>query len=229
MSHSIAVDTVERDEHSVDEQQDDTAVDDSKSIDRQPGSGSLSKQEAWGSQVAQQRSPSNDGRYDTRTTFYYGEQCTYSSFFRSRDRHQLHRKPADRRSWSTLAKWNDGMRDIDGSRKQRNFEADVRRWVQTFGNQLDCHGTQIERVEHIVTGEIDLDHFGRRRLSAEKVILSTISLVVDDDMSVDDPEQFDLSDWIIYRDQFEELMDSIDMDMDELWTIRKLVRNEISL
>lgn len=191
-------------------------------IDRQPGSGSLSKQEAWTSQAAQSRQSSNDGRYGTRTTFYYTGSSDDPRHLQDRDRHQLHRDPADRRGWSELSKWNDGMRDIDGSRKQQNFDADVRRWVQTFAKQLDCNETQVAQVEHVVTNELDLGNFGD--ISAEKVILSTISLVVDASTTID-PDDFDLDNWIIYRDAFEEMMDAVDMDRDELWTVRKKVHD----
>ena len=116
------------------------------------------------------------------------------------------------------------MRDIDGSRKQQNFDADVRRWIDTFCNFLNCTDLQRDRVELIITDQIELEEFSYQRLSAEKVILGTISMVVDEDMSVEDIEEFDIDDWIIHRDDFRTLMDDIEMDSDELWQIRKQIQ-----
>lgn len=183
-------------------------------IDRQAGSGSLSAQEAWVSETT--NGGPNDGRSITRTTFY-------ATDVDGAGPPQQHRDPADRRSWAELAKWNDGM--WDPGRFKSNFEADVKRWSQTFCGELDLNSYETDRVEYIIT-HIDLSAFKQHRLSTEKIILAVISLVIDAETTVDDIEEWDISEWIIYDDRFEGLMADLEMDRDELWTARKLVYNE---
>lgn len=184
-------------------------------VDRGSGAGTLEKTDDWLKDKHSEYSYANDGRSHTRTTFYWRSGDRTPKKNRSRDRHQLHRDPEDRRSWSELANWNDGVGDP--SRKQDNYDADVSRWVQTFCGQLNCNSYQEQRVGHIVES-IDLDDFGQ--IPAEKVILGVISLVIDDDQN-QDPEEWTPDDWIVYQDSFESLMDDLDMNRGTLWTVRK--------
>lgn len=192
-------------------------------IDRKHGSGSLSQTEQWVDEQSQGRSALNDGRYDTRTTFYFAHNEPGDSM----DRHQLHRHPRDRTSWEELASKNDGMGDSD--RPMQNYDADVVRWTETFCSQLELNKTVQDRV-HYVIGEIDMKDVGYgHQLSAEKAILGAISLVVDDETDVDDVEDWDLDDWIVYDDMFEELMESVGMDRSELWSLRRIIHEKSSL
>lgn len=190
-------------------------------IDRAAGSGSLSATEGWAQNKHTDYEYANDGRSDTRTTFYWTNGDQTPSHLRSRDRHQKHRDVDDRRSWDELAKWNDGKGEP--SRKQDNYDADVRRWTQTFCNQLDLTGYQYRRVLYIVEEDLDLGEFGW--IPAEHVILGTISLVIDAETNPD-PDDWTPEDWIIYRDDFEELMDSTEMERGTLWSVRKRVHHE---
>lgn len=183
-------------------------------VSRKTGDGSLSRTEGWTDQVSQEHLTPNDGRYDTRTTFYY------SGTGPSRDRHQLHRDPEDRRSWSTLAKWNDGVGEPD--RNDQNNKADVFRWVQTFTGFLELPSYQRNRV-HYVIDNLELSEFNP--FPTEEVIVGAISLVVDAEEDAEQ-EDWDVDDWIIYRDDFSQLMDDLEMSQSNLWTIRRMVQQE---
>lgn len=178
-------------------------------LDRSKKSGASSwventmDEESWGT--------SNDGRSDTSTTFYYWE-----SNDRGRNKHQLHRRPRDRSGWSRLSTLNDGVGEPN--RAQKNFEADVRRWARTFAGQLDVTPYQKERTEYVIE-HVDLELFGPYRFSSEMVILGILSLVVD-------KETADIDNWIVYRDDFEGLMDDIGMDRSDLWTIRQILKEQ---
>lgn len=200
---------------------DSRAVTDDPEIDRSPGSGSLTVTEGW--VVESEMDGLNDGRYGTRTTFYAWEASGDGPS-------QQHRDPEDRRSWSDLAKWNDGMWEPD--RSVQNFGVDVERWTQTFCNFLDLPEYQYERVEYVMN-DIDLTDFRPRKISVEKVILGVISLVVDSENDVDDIEDWDIDEWIVYDDAFETLMCDVGMVRDDgepergsLWEIRKIVQSE---
>jgi hypothetical protein len=190
------------------------ATDGSDNLYRGNGAGSLEYEDGR----APVDSGPNDGRYDTRTTFYYSynDQKSAEEY---RDRHQLHRDPDDRRSWEMLAEWNDGVGDPGRSRQ--NYEADVGRWIDTFAGQLGLSDYHRERVEYIIN-EIELSH---GKITAEQMILGAISLVFDAD--IEDPDAID--DRIIYRDTFNELLDSVDMDRADLWTVRRVVHQKTTV
>jgi len=180
-------------------------------IDRQAGSGALTKKDGWEQEHHEEYGYANDGRSNTRTTFYWRGDDSTPSHMRDRDRHQRHRDPEDRRSWDELAKWNDGKGEP--SRKQDNFEADVMRWTQTFCNQLDLTEYQYERVRYVVE-HIEMGEFGW--IPAEHIILGTISLVIDAETDADP----------VYRDDFEGLMEDTSMERGTLWTVRKRIHHD---
>lgn len=189
-------------------------------LDRSAGNGALDTTDGWAQNKHAEYEFANDGRSDTRTTFYWSEGDETPAHMRNRDRHQQHRDPEDRRSWDELAKWNDGVGEP--SRKQDNYEADVRRWTQTFCNQLNLTGYQYKRVKYVVE-HIEMGDFGW--IPAEHIILGTISLVIDAETDAD-PEEWSPDDWIVYRDDFEELMDDTNMERGTLWTVRKRIHHE---
>lgn len=190
-------------------------------IDRRPGNGTLDKQEGWSQNKHEDYEYANDGRSDTRTTFYWSADDNTPGHLRNRDRLQPHRDPDDRTSWERLAKLNDGVGDP--SRKQDNFDADVRRWTQTFCNQLDLTDYQYKRTQYVVEEDLELGEFGW--IPTEHIILGTISLVIDAE-TTQDPEEWSPDDWFIYRDDFEGLMDDTEMERGTLWTVRKRVHAE---
>lgn len=179
-------------------------------IDRRPGCGSLTIQEAF--IRSNSRPIEHDGRAITRTTFYQidGDESGPS---------QLHRDRSKRRSWEQLAKVNDGM--YSNGQSSRVFEADKRRWARTFTSQLECTSAQTEQTMHLVE-ILDMSPFAGARTSSEKVILGCISLIVDTDTR-------DFDNWIVNRDDFRDLMDDIGMDMDELWSTRELIRDQTDM
>jgi len=189
-------------------------------LNREGGSGSLNRVDAWSQSQHVGYEFANDGRSDTRTTLYWKPDDATPAYLRSRHRHQLHRDPSDRRSWSSLAKKNDGVGDP--SRDADNFHADIKRWTQTFCNQLDL-GTYIFERTHYIVDDMDISTFGK--IPVEHIIIGIISLVVDSETSAD-IEDWSPDDWIIYRDDFQSLMDDVEMDTGTLWTVRKKVHQE---
>lgn len=166
----------------------------------------------------------NDGRYDTRTTFYYSYGRSLSAEER-RSRHQLHRDPSDRRSWQTLAEQNDGVGDP--SRKQDNYEADVRRWVDTFTSQVDLNEYYTARTEHLINEILqDSDkELWHGDLSAEWLIAGAMSLVHDAD--IEDPDRFD--ERLSQRSSFQRLMNDLGMGRTDLRLARKVAHQKTDL
>jgi hypothetical protein len=189
-------------------------------IDRGHGSGARGFNTDKNASVITQWDNANDGRSATETTFYWTAADTDSSYLRSRDRHQLHRDPDDRRSWGELAQWNDGKgsptRDMD------NYNADISRWIQTFCGQLPVNSYHQDRTAFIVDA-LDLTDFGP--IPVEHIILAVITLVVDIDSDID-PATWSVDDWIVHQDVFESLMDDVSMDKGRLWDLRKKIHHE---
>lgn len=188
-------------------------------VDRGPGSGALNDTESWAQQKHYEYGFANDGRSNTRTTFYWKSGDSTPHHLRDRSRLQPDRDPEDQRSWDELAQWNDGK--YSRTRSSDNYNADVRRWAQTFCGQLDCNSHQENRVQYVMKN-ITINEFGS--ICAEHVILGVITLVIDSETDVD-PDEWSPDDWIIYRDDFESLMESLEMDRDTLWTVRKIVHH----
>lgn len=189
-----------------------TPTADASQLCRSPGAGSLTKTEAW--VASTERAGPHDGRAKTRTTFYGSDVATDGPSQRTRDR-------SDRRTWERLAMINDGLGSTE--RDMENFQADVRRWVQTFADRLECTDHQTERTQFIIDN-LALEDLKQYRFPVEHIILGTISLVVDADITAD-PESWDINEWIIYDDTFEMLMNDMGLERDDLWTIRKLVHD----
>lgn len=213
--------TVEKNETEEASSPIDPRAESNESLDRQKGSGSLTREEGWVAET--EIEGMNDGRYDTRTTFYSWEAEGDGPPQKERD-------PSDRRSWSDLAKWNDGMWEPD--RSVQNFDADVRRWTQTFCNYLDLPSYQYDRVQYVMN-DVDLTEFRPNGFSAEKVILGVISLVVDTETDEEDIDEWDIEEWIVYDDDFESLMIDVGMVSEDetperstLWEVRKVVQSK---
>lgn len=189
-------------------------------LDRGYGSGAREYLVDYNQELISERGNANDGRSVTRTTFYWNGDSNTPPGMRSRDRHQLHRDPEDRRSWSELSQWNDGKGV--SSRKQDNYEADISRWIQTFCGQLDIGSYQRERVSYVVEN-IELSSFGP--IPVEHIILAVITLVVDAETRID-PDDWTPDDWIVHCDAFESLLDDVEMEKSRLWTLRKEIHHD---
>lgn len=190
-------------------------TDDGRIVNDERGSGSQTRSEKL---LDENYYTSNDGRSVTRTSI------GYDAVESDRSEHQRHRDKKDQRSWQDLAKWNDGLWSPD--RRGANREVERDRWAQTFANQLDCNSYQTARTRAIVA-DMDFGSYDNYTYSSEQLILGLISLVVDDDVSADD--DWTIEDWIVYRDEFESLMDDLGMDRSDCWTIRKILSNDIDM
>lgn len=172
-------------------------------LDDGSGSGAQSSREDW---VRDNHSPiSHDGRGLTRTTFYPEDAPTSGPG-------QAHRETRQKRSWSDLAKWNDGMYS-DISRGGQNFEADKHRWVDTFASQLECTSYQRDRTEWIIE-RLDMGPFMGARLPVECVILGVLTIVVD-------AEVRNFEDRSVERDDVQELVDNLDLEHEDLMQARR--------
>lgn len=142
-------------------------------LDQSGGSGSLSREDAW-VQSNSRRSP-NDGRSHTRTTFYPEDTQT-------RGPGQAHRKPANRRSWGELAKWNDGMYS-DKSRGSQNHWADNHRWVDIVTDRVGANSHQCEKTRHTLE-TITADPYPKAGIQMELLILVICSVFIDKEIEV---------------------------------------------
>jgi len=181
-------------------------------VDTESGSGSLSATEDW---IRSNSSPEeNDGRSPTRT--YFDPNDIPAQFPSQKDRDY-----EDKRSWRTLANWQDGMRS-DISRGSQNWWADKQRWVETFADQL--HGTShhIEQTKRVLK-EIDMTPYQSAGITTEVLIVAIISLYIDTDIT-------DFDNRTLVRDGTKELLDDLDSDVSEYETTRtKLRKNDKEL
>jgi hypothetical protein len=81
---------------------------------------------------------------------------------------------------------------------------------------------QTDETKNIVTS-IDTSSFGNKPI--EHVILATITLVVDRDVTPD-PDQWDPSDRIVHRPVFQDLCDAVLLEQTDIWHIRERIRSE---
>lgn len=115
-----------------------------------------------------------------------------------------------RRRMARMLRWQEGERAPE--RDAQNKEADRFRWVDTFTSELEMTDLQQERVQ-LVVDEVNMKHMAN--YSAEKVILGIITLVANEDDR-----------WIREEDGFRGLMTDLDSDLDEIKSIRKLIRTK---
>lgn len=176
-------------------------------VDDGSGSGSLSTSEDW---VRANHSPhSNDGRSPTRTYFDPRDvQGKYPSG-------QQHRKPRDKRSWQSLANWQDGVQS-DISRGGQNWWADKQRWVEMFTAKLHGSDYHEERCKEILE-EINMTPYQSAGITTELVIVGIISLLIDTEIS-------DFENRALARDETKELLDALEVDVSDYESVRKKLR-----
>lgn len=192
-------------------------------VARQPGDGVQTTEAEWSEMQAYQV---NDGRSETRTTFYPEDAgrtirssaldmagSTVSSGDVDQDTYEKYER---------LARWNDGQYAPD--RSVQNDDADKRRFARTAAGHIGLTAHQADRTVYVVDRlEPDVYRAGDR--TVEMVVLATLSLVVDEDRAPD-PETWTVSDWVVNDDQFQGLMDDIEMGMRDLWQIRHTLVSE---
>lgn len=135
----------------------------------------------------------NDGRSTTRTMFY-AEDANYDS-------------PVIEQRYRWLAKLNDGVGEK--GRFTANYNADVRRFIQTLGGHLELTAYQVDRVIYVMA-DLNLNTFGP--YSYEKISMAVISLVANEDRR-------------LIRDEpiFQTYLEDMYMDLDTLKRIRRMV------
>ena len=175
-------------------------------VDSGPSSGSLSDTEDW--MRANARPAQNDGRSPTRTTFYANDTDSHGPG-------QKHRDPSDRRSWASLATWQDGV-GSDISRGSQNWWADKQRWTETFGDLIGASEFHVERTKFVLE-ELDMTPYKSAHTTAEVVILGILSLLVDSDVN-------DFENRALAREGTRELMDDLEIGVDEYEDVRRLIR-----
>ena len=176
-------------------------------VDDESGSGALSSTDDW---VRANSSPEeNDGRSPTNT--YFNPDDAPGRYPAS----QKHRKLRNKRSWQTLANWQDGVQS-DISRGSQNWWADKQRWIETFNDQLfgsDTHQSECKRVMKT----IDLNRYQSAGISTEMVIVGVLSLLIDADVT-------DFDNRTLARSNTKELLESLDSDVSEYETVRTKLR-----
>jgi hypothetical protein len=178
-------------------------------IARSGGDGARSATEEWVAQNA--RPASNDGRSPTRTTFYAHDVDSIGPG-------QKHRDPEDRRSWGSLAKWQDGVQS-DISRGGQNWQADKNRWFDTFASYVEATERQEDRARYIVDA-VDIGPFQGAHIPIEWVILGALSIAIDEDAP-------DLASRAVERTSFAKLHADMEMDRADLRDVRQKLRAQL--
>ena len=118
--------------------------------------------------------------------------------------------------------WEDGVQS-DISRGGQNWRADKRRWVQTFGAEMDACEQHITRAEHVIE-ELELSAYTCRNskdltVTAELIIVGILSLIIDADVRSFDKRAY-------ARDGTQRLLADIESDVGEYERVRSLLRQE---
>lgn len=175
-------------------------------FDTDNGSGSLSATEDW---IRNNSSPEdNDGRSPTRT--YFDPNDVSGEYPSQKDRAY-----EDKRSWRTLANWQDGMRS-DISRGSQNWWADKQRWVETFATRLHGKSHHIDQTKQVLK-TIDMTPYQSAGITTEVLIVGILSLYIDSDVT-------DFDNRTLARDGAKELLDALDSGVGEYETVRSKIR-----
>lgn len=176
-------------------------------VDTEHGAGALTSTEDW--VRANHRPPEHDGRSPTRT--YFDPRDVSETYPGG----QKWRKMSERRSWATLAKWQDGVQS-DISRGGQNWWADKMRWTDTFGEQLHATDYHVECCKAILE-EIELEVYSASRIPVELVIVGILSLLIDSDVR-------DFSNRTLARDNTKPLLEDLEQDVSAYENVRSLLR-----
>ena len=181
------------------------AVDDF--VDAESGSGSLSETDDW---VRANSSPeANDGRSPTNTYFDPKDVSgRYPDW-------QKDRKKRNKRSWQTMANWQDGVQS-DISRGAQNWWADKQRWVDVFTDML--HGTDRhkQQCKEALT-EIDMQPYQSAGISTEILIVGILSLLIDSDVT-------EFENRVLARDNTKDLIVDLESSVSEYESVRSKLR-----
>lgn len=161
----------------------------------------------WDDREDEQAVIENDGR-SLNETFFYGESASFPEPIADRGPNST--MPRGER----LAKYNDGWRINDGYRAPRNRKADRERFIGVLCSQLEVATSLEERIRK-VTEDLPLSEMGW--YSSDMVILAVLSFVTNEQGR-----------WIRDESAFREIMQAVGMDLSDLRSCRKLVRNKCS-
>lgn len=180
-------------------------------IETRAGAAALTTTEDWVRQNS--KKPFHDGRSPTRTYFNANDA----------DSHyppgQENRDPDEKRSWATLAKWQDGM-NSDISRGGQNWWADKQRWTETFADCLYATDYHADRCKYILE-RIDMQPYQSGQIPVELVIVGILSLLIDADVT-------DFDNRTLNRDGTKDLLSDLDSSVSEFENVRKLLRKHDS-
>jgi len=193
-------------EHFVEEELIDDLVSEAY-VDDRSGSGALSSTDDW---VRANHSPhSNDGRSPTRT--YFDPRDVKGKYPGG----QKHRKPRERRSWQTLANWQDGVQS-DISRGGQNWWADKQRWIDIFSDKLYASSVHKAHCKEIME-EIDLKPYQSAGIDTEVVIVGILSLLIDSEIT-------DFENRTLNRENTKELLEDLNSEVSEYESVRKKLK-----
>ncbi len=176
-------------------------------IDSGSGAGALSSTDDW---VRANHSPhSNDGRSPTRT--YFDPRDVKGKYPGG----QKDRKLRDKRSWRSLANWQDGVQS-DISRGGQNWWADKQRWAEIFTDQLHGSSYHETRCKEILE-KISMKPYQTAGIDTEMVIVGIISLLIDSEIR-------DFEDRTLARDGTKPLIKDLHSDVGEYQSVRKKLK-----
>lgn len=122
-----------------------------------------------------------------------------------------------RQKYDDLKDAHDGKGEQD--RRTTIRQAKILKDTDTFCSICELPNQQAERVSSIIQeSDISSNNYGGK--SYEKIILSVMSLVVDE--SIDNPERMDQR--LILQDEFKDLITSVGTSSSELRRIRQMIR-----
>jgi hypothetical protein len=158
---------------------------------------------------ANHREPQNDGRSPTRTYFDPRDVSgKYPAWQRGRD-------DDDKRSWRTIANWQDGVQS-DISRSGQNWWADKQRWVDVFADRLYASDHHVERCKYILE-RLDATPYQSAHIPMELVIVGVLSLLIDADIN-----EFDNR--TLAREATKPLLTDLDCSVSDYENVRRLIR-----
>lgn len=176
-------------------------------VDDESGSGALSSTDDW---VRANHSPhANDGRSPTRT--YFDPRDVRGKYPAG----QQHRKQRNKRSWRSLANWQDGVQS-DISRGGQNWWADKQRWADIFADQLHASTHHEQRCKEILE-KITMKPYQSAGIDTEVVIVGILSLLIDSDIT-------DFENRTLARDGTKDLLDDLESDVSEFESVRKKLK-----
>lgn len=120
--------------------------------------------------------------------------------------------------YNRLKQWHNNKWSPD--RRDELNEAMMMQDADTFGDILCMSDTQIQRVKDIIrSNDVSSNKYGGK--SYEKLIIAVATLIVDEQART-------LEERLVNREKFDDVMELLEMDRSELWSLRERVRENMS-